>query len=121
MGAERREGFPLGDANLPLDADELLDRVLLHEAHRADQVDERRRAAVHDRHFLGIELDDQVVHAKAPERRQQMLHGRNLHAAIGNAGGQRCVGDVLRASANAASPRQVGADKVDACILPGRA
>ena len=74
-GGERCEGFPLGNPNFALDADELLHRILLHEANRADQIDERRRAAIHDRHFLGIEFDDQVVHAKAPERRQQVLHG----------------------------------------------
>ena len=46
---------------------ERLDACLLN------QVDERRSAAVHERHFGRVQLDDGVVHAKAHERRKQML------------------------------------------------
>ena len=38
-----------------------------------NQVDERRRAAVHDRHFRRVQLDDDVVDAEADERREQVL------------------------------------------------
>ena len=48
-------------------ADRLLDARFL------DQIQERRRAAVHDRHFAVIELDDDVVDADADERGEQVL------------------------------------------------
>ena len=35
-----------------------------------NQVDERRRAAIHDRHFGRVQLDDHIVDAKAHERGQ---------------------------------------------------
>jgi len=49
-------------------------RLLPLYARFLDQVDERRRAAVHDRHFRGVQLDDDVVDAHADKRRQQMLN-----------------------------------------------
>ena len=47
-----------------------LDPRLVH-----NQVDERRRAAIHNRHFRRVQLDDRVVDAERRERRQQMLDG----------------------------------------------
>ena len=44
-----------------------LDAGFLHE------IQERRRAAVHDRHFVAIELDDDVVDADADQGRQQVF------------------------------------------------
>ena len=44
-----------------------------------NQVDERRRAAVHDRHFRRVQLDDDVVDAHADERRQQVLDRLDRH------------------------------------------
>lgn len=39
-----------------------------------NQVDPRRRTAVHDGHFEVIKLDDGVVDAEAAERREQVLN-----------------------------------------------
>jgi hypothetical protein len=39
-----------------------------------NQVDERRRAAVHDRHFRRVQLDDDVVDANADQGREQVLY-----------------------------------------------
>ena len=44
-----------------------------------NQIDERRRAAVHDRHFRRVQLDDDVVDAHADERRQQVLDRLDRH------------------------------------------
>ena len=41
-------------------------RVLLDDAGAFDQKDERRGAAVHDRHFGPVELDDRIVDARSP-------------------------------------------------------
>ena len=38
------------------------------------------RAAVENRHFVAIHLDDDVVHAEADERGQKMLDGRAKRA-----------------------------------------
>ena len=53
-----------------------------------DQIDERRRAAVHDRHFGRVELDDDVVDAHADERRQQMLDRFHRHLIARQARGE---------------------------------
>ena len=57
----------------PQDLDRLARRAEFLHAGVLNQVDPRRRAAVHDRHFGVIELDDDVVDAEAAQRRQQML------------------------------------------------
>ena len=44
-----------------------------------NEIDERRRAAVHDRYFRRVELDEHVVDAGAEERREQMLDGFHRH------------------------------------------
>ena len=51
-----------------------------------NQVDERGRAAVHDRHFRGVQFDDDVVDAEADERRQQVLDGADVHRSGRKAG-----------------------------------
>src|SRR5438132_10917471 len=43
-----------------------------------NQIDERRRAAIHDGHFRRIELDDDVVDAQADERREKMFDGADV-------------------------------------------
>ena len=53
-----------------------------------DQVDERRRAAVHDRHLGAVQLDDDVVDAEGRERSQQVLDGLDRDGLAGEAGGE---------------------------------
>ena len=40
-----------------------------------DQIDERRRRAIHDRHFEVVEFDDRVVNATTDAGREQVLDG----------------------------------------------
>ena len=90
--------FTLADFDGLEHADELLGRVLLDDAGRAQQVDERGRAAVHDGDFFGGQVDMQVVDAQAGQRRHEMLHRGNAdiallqhrrHARVAHAGGLR--------------------------------
>jgi hypothetical protein len=60
--------------NRPDDLQILARRLQGLQPRLVNQIDERRRAAVHDRHFRRIQLDDDVVDAHADERRQQVLH-----------------------------------------------
>ena len=56
------------------------DVELLH-AGVLNQVDPGRRAAVHDRHFGVVELDEHVVDAQAAQRREQVLDGLDRRLA----------------------------------------
>jgi hypothetical protein len=44
-----------------------------------DRLDERGGAAVHDRHFAGVDLDVAVVDAEAAQSREQMLDRADRH------------------------------------------
>src|SRR6185437_9191094 len=55
------------------DADGAPRRVLLGDAGAFDEEDERRGAAVHDRHFGTVELHHDIVDLGAGERRHEML------------------------------------------------
>jgi hypothetical protein len=59
-----------------------------------NQVDERRRAAVHDRHLGRVQFDDDVVDAEADERRQQVLDGVDVDSVARQAGGVVDAADV---------------------------
>ena len=68
----------------------------LADADLVDGLDEGRRAAVHDRHFAGVDLDVAVVDAEAAQRGQQMLDGADRDAAfVAEHGAQRQVLDVV--------------------------
>ena len=58
----------------PDDLQVLARRLQPLHARFVNQVDERRRAAVHDRHFRRVQLDDGVVDADADQGREQVLH-----------------------------------------------
>ena len=59
-----------------------------------DRRDERRGAAVHDRHFGAVDLDDGVVDAEPGQRRQHVLRGRAQRAlGIAEHGGEFGGGD----------------------------
>jgi hypothetical protein len=47
------------------------------DADLVDRIDEGRGAAVHDRHFGAVDLDDRIVDAAAGKRRQQVFGGGN--------------------------------------------
>ena len=53
-----------------------------------NQIHERRRAAVHDRHFRRVQLDDDVVDADAHERREEMFDRLNRHFVARERGGK---------------------------------
>ena len=59
-----------------------------------NQVDERRRAAVHDRHFGRVQFDDRVVDAKADERGEQVLDRVDPDGISHQAGGVVDAADV---------------------------
>ena len=59
------------------DAQVALGRVLLDDARRLQQEDERPGAAVHDRDLGPGDVDVQVVDAEAGERRHEVLDGRD--------------------------------------------
>ncbi|KAG0751364.1 hypothetical protein G6F24_014390 [Rhizopus arrhizus] len=80
------------------DADELLGRVLLDDARRAQQINKRCRTAVHDGDFFGSEVDMQVVDSQAVQRRHEVFHRGDAdiallqdgrHARIAHASGLR--------------------------------
>ena len=60
-----------------------------------NQVDERRRAAVHDRHFGGIQLDDDVVDPEADQCGEQMLDRIHPHGVAHQAGRVTDGADVI--------------------------
>ena len=61
------------DADRLQNLDEPARRGELAEAGLVDQLDEGRGAAVHDRHFLAVDLDDAVIDRKAAQGGQEML------------------------------------------------
>jgi hypothetical protein len=68
----------LADFDRTRDADELLGDSLLFDSGRLDQEDKRRRRAVKNRHFGGIQIDKGVVDAEAGECRHQVFDGTHL-------------------------------------------
>ena len=72
-------------------------RLVLVEAKGAcDRVDERQRAAVHDRYLRTADVDQHVVHVRPAQRREQVLDGR--HACVAAAEQRRAprLDDVVR-------------------------
>ena len=87
---------------------ELLDARFLQ------QIQERRAAAVHDRHFAMIELDDDIVDAGGDERGEQMLHRFHRRPRLAEHGRMLHARDLAdrRRNVNA----QVGAAEADAGV-----
>ncbi len=120
---KRREaggGITFADCDFPLDPQKLLSRELLANAHGINQINKRRGAAVHDRHFAARQLDDEVVDTKPPQGRHQVLDGRHLGAALAQRRRKGRVADILYAGTHGGVSR-VTAHKEDSRILPGRA
>jgi hypothetical protein len=72
---ERDALVALLNLDVPQDLDCLARHAELFHARVLDHVDPGRRAAVHDRHFAVVELDEHVVDAHGPKRREQVLDG----------------------------------------------
>ena len=87
-----------------------------------DRGDERRRAAVHDRHFRSVDLDDGVVDAEPDSAAKHMLGGRDERAGgIAEYGGEfgGCDGaDSWRAISRSVSPSPRNAQTRCRCRLP---
>ena len=73
VGEQFREGLALGDANGLQNLQVAAARVLGDDADLVDGVDERSRAAVEDRHFGPVDLDQNVVDAEARKSGHQVL------------------------------------------------
>jgi hypothetical protein len=84
-----------------------------------NQVDERRRTAVHDRHFGRVQFDDDVVDAQADERRQEMFDGVYADRITHQAG---CVVDAVHVLDGRGhfQPAQIGPAEADAGIRRSR-
>ena len=86
-------------------------RVLLDDAGAFDQEDEGRRAAVHDRHFRPVELDDRVVDlaaGEAPPSDARSSRSRCPRRSTGS-GAQRGIDRI------APDRRDLGAGAADRC------
>ena len=74
--------------NLVLVRDRLLDDeivaggVLLNDASLMDGFDKELGAAVHDRGFFNVDVDEHIIDAHATQRCQNMFNGINLHATL---------------------------------------
>ena len=90
------------------------------EAGFVNQIDERRRAAVHDGHFGMVQLDDDVVDAEADERRQQVLDGLDRALLQRQARGVLNAAEMRDDRGNLEAAK-VGAAEADAVIRPGPA
>jgi hypothetical protein len=97
-------------------AQELARRLLPLDAGALQQVDEGGSRAVEDRHFLGRDVDVEVVQPQAGAGRHQVLHRTHLGVAHRQRGGQPGVGDGLRVHGDVHRLRQVNAAKHDAGV-----
>ncbi len=92
--AELAEGVAHRDPHRLEHADVAARLVERFEADLIDRRDERRGAAVHDRHFRTVDLDHRVVDAEAAQRRQDVLGGGHQRARrIAQDGGEFGGGD----------------------------
>ena len=77
-----------------------------------DQIDERRGAAVHDRHFGRVQFDDDVVDAEGGQGREQVLDGLDRHGFACEPGGVLDAAEV-RDGRGDFEPPEVGALEPD--------
>ena len=80
-----------------------------------NQIDERRGAAVHDRHFRRVELDDDVVDAQADERGQQVLDRLDRDVVARQARRELNAGEMLHRGRHLVVA-EIGAAEADAEI-----
>ncbi len=90
MGGQLAKGAAVLHADLFQDFEEAARAIELGQADLVDGLDEAGGAAVHDRHFRAVNLDQRVVDAKTAQSREQVLDGRNRGAiAVTKHGAQR--------------------------------
>ena len=117
------EGAAFGDADRLENFDIAARQSARGQAGLIERIDESRGAAVHDRHFRPVDLDDDVVDVEAAQRGQQMLGGRAQRpGGVAQNGGEFGGGDRAHVGADFALDRAVGGDalKDDAGIVVGR-
>ena len=123
VGPQFAEGAVLRDAHRLDDFDVAARQRARGQAGLIDRIDEGRGAAVHDRHFRPVDLDDDVVDVEAAQRGQQMLGGRAQRAGgIAQHGREFGGGDGAHVGADLALDRAVGGDALehDTGIVVGR-
>src|SRR5262245_17701253 len=98
------------------DAEKALRRALLLDAGGLQQINERPRAAVHDRYLRTREIHVEIVDPKTRERGHQMLDGSYLRSAAFDGATQTCVREGARLCPNIEQLAQVDATKDDARV-----
>ena len=101
--------------------DEFLRRVLVDDAGRLQQEHERRGAAIHDRQFRRIDLDERIVDAESCKRRHQVFDRRNPHLPRRQRGRHRRIADVSDKSRNQHRRTHVYSTEYDSRIHRRRA
>ena len=121
-GAMLRALVAFGDLDGFADHQEALELALQLDARRADQVDEGRRAAVHDWHLGTAELDPDVVHAQAAQGGEQVLDGPHARRRRSPAWWRKRCRRRSRSAARISTARgEVGPHEDDAAVRRGRA
>ncbi len=123
IGPQFAETVAAGDPNRLEHLDIAARRRERHDAGLLDGGNEGGRAAVHDRHFRTVDLDQRIVDAEAGQRGEHMLGGR-AQRPIGIAEHGREFGGGDRAHIGAHFPigttLDAGAHEADAVIRIGR-
>lgn len=115
-----RKGGDEGFADLQLDGlGELVKLDVLGlgaQARLVDHAGKLPRAAVGDGRFIGVQLDDGVVHAEAGEGGEDVLDGVNLGVGLAERGRAVGLDDVLDAGLDLGLALEVHAAETDARI-----
>ena len=98
-----------------MDLEVLARRLQALHAGFVNQVEERRRAAVHDRHLGRVQLDDDVVDADADERGEQMFDGVDVDRVARETGGELDAADVFDCGRNLEAA-EIGAPETNAGV-----
>ena len=119
VGEKLGEGLALRDAdgleNLEVAAGDALQR----DADLVDGIDEGSRAAVEDRNFRPVDLDEHVVDAEAGKGRHEVFDGGDrARIAVADDGAQLGGGDgqVPRVDETVQAARKAGAEKSNAMV-----
>jgi len=82
MRAQLSDAFAFLDADRLQNLDVLAGLRQLTDADLIDRLNERRGAAVHDRHFLAVDLDVAVVDRKTTEGSKKVLDRPDSYSAV---------------------------------------
>ncbi|MOA06272.1 hypothetical protein D3C78_1259030 [compost metagenome] len=100
----------------PFDADEALGRILQLHARALQQEHEGRRGAVENGHFLGRDVDVQIVQPQAGDGRHQVLDRVHLGPALANRRGHARVRHRMRGDRDIDRLGQIDAPKHNARV-----